>query len=435
MEFNASLIVTELLAKTLENAAKEFAIQCITEVARRHNFDVEKEIELLNLANVSLIRKKMAKKTAEPKKQKEPKEKKSAFPLPFDPALVNVLDCQALVHNHGLFTQCQNTKMVDGDFCKGCQSKADKSASGKPDCGTVADRIATDLFGYKDFKGRKQVPYVKVLRKLSITDEDVIKHTGMLQISINPKHFVDFAEEKKKEKKAQKKEQKKEQNETTEKKGRGRPKKTPPVIRADDVDDLYNQLGEIEIDVSDDEVEEEVEPEVIQPVAEVVQPVAEVVQKKEKAKAKLSETEKEAKVIALEQEREANKKAKEAEKEAIKKAKEAEKEAAKKAKEDAKKTKKATPDAKKTKDENVAKNATPEQQATEVNLKVKRFEIDGVKYLISVGTNVLYDLQQNEVGIWNEETKTIDPLPEEDDEEIEEDADEDEEEVEDEYDA
>ena len=45
--FNASLEVTELLMKTLENAARNLAARCISEVASRHGFDAEKEIQAL----------------------------------------------------------------------------------------------------------------------------------------------------------------------------------------------------------------------------------------------------------------------------------------------------------------------------------------------------------------------------------------------------
>ena len=47
--FNASIEVTELLMKTLENAAKKLAARCISEVATRHGFDAEKEIQALGL--------------------------------------------------------------------------------------------------------------------------------------------------------------------------------------------------------------------------------------------------------------------------------------------------------------------------------------------------------------------------------------------------
>ena len=63
-EFNASIQVTELLMKTLENVAKDLASRCISEVASRHGLNAEEEIRALGLENLSLIRKQMAKKSA-----------------------------------------------------------------------------------------------------------------------------------------------------------------------------------------------------------------------------------------------------------------------------------------------------------------------------------------------------------------------------------
>ena len=40
-KFNASVEVTEILMKTLENAARKLAARCISEVASRHGFDAE----------------------------------------------------------------------------------------------------------------------------------------------------------------------------------------------------------------------------------------------------------------------------------------------------------------------------------------------------------------------------------------------------------
>jgi hypothetical protein len=55
----------------------------------------------------------------------------------------------------------------------------------------------------------------------------------------------------------------------------------------------------------------------------------------------------------------------------------------------------------------------------ETKISVSRIEIGGVKYLKSTA-NVLYVPEtQEEVGIWNPETQTIKPLPEEEEDELE----------------
>ena len=66
--FNASIEVTELLMKTLENVARGLASKCIMESGKRHGFDVEEEIRLLGLEKVCLTRKPMGKKGSKEKK-------------------------------------------------------------------------------------------------------------------------------------------------------------------------------------------------------------------------------------------------------------------------------------------------------------------------------------------------------------------------------
>jgi hypothetical protein len=228
-QFNASITVTELLMKTLENCAKDLASRCITEAASRHGFDASEEIRVLGLENLSLIRKQMAKKSVskgdkKEKKVREPKEKKSVFPMPFVPELADKAGCQGLAYNRGLFTQCAKKRMENGDYCKGCQTEADKNASGCPDCGTVESRLATGLYEFKDPKGRSPISYVKVLEKLKLSADASMEEAGKLNIEIPNDHFV-ILEKSKKESVA-----------------RGRPcklvKKTG-AVEADNVTDLF----------------------------------------------------------------------------------------------------------------------------------------------------------------------------------------------------
>ena len=428
--FNASIAVTELLMKTLENNAKNLAIRCITEAAGRHGFDASEEIRVLGLENLTLIRKQMAKKSVSKsgsKKEKKPlMEKKSVFPMPFIPELVDMAGCQGLAFNRGLFTQCPKKRMEKGNFCSGCQTEADKNASGCPDCGTVQARCATGLYEFKDSKGRSPVSYIKVLEKLKLNQESAIEEAGKLHIVLDNEHFV-LAEAKEKSKKS-----------------KGRPKKTG-AVQADNVTDLFAKLSS----ESDDEVIEDLEEE---------KPV-------KAAKAKLSEEEKAAKKAALEEER-ALKKAlaqqqrdakiaeERAEKEAKRKAeaeiKKAEREAkiaqekeereakrlqekalAEQKKEGSKKSvKKALAEPNKEESKPAPKpDQKPDQKPAPVvtadapvtaKVSVTRIQIAGKAYLKS-STNILYDpTSKEEVGIWDPETKTIKELPQEDDDEEEE---------------
>lgn len=426
-QFNASIAVTELLMKTLENCAKELASRCISEAASRHGFDASEEIRVLGLENLSLIRKQMAKKSSkqqgESKKKSNAnqergakKEKKSVFPMPFVAELVNESGCKGLAYNRGLFTQCQKNCMENGNFCKSCQAEADKNASGCPDCGTVEARLATGLYEFKDSKGRSPISYVKVLEKLKLSQEAALEAAGKLNIEISNEHFVIVEKSKK---------------------SKGRPKKTG-AIKADNVSDMFAKLASDEAVVEEKEISD----------SEEDKPV------KVSKKAKLSEEEKAAKKAALEEqralkkaERDAKLAEERAEKEAKRKAeadqkkaereekiakekaereakraqekaeKEAKKAAEKAAKEATKGSKKPV-ESKTAKEEPKAPAPTPAPAPEKVS--VTRIQIGGKTYLKS-STNILYDLAtKDEVGLWDPETKTIKELPEDDEEEEEE---------------
>jgi len=460
--FNASVEVTELLMKTLENAARKLAVRCIYEAANRHGFDAEAEIQALGLENLSVMRKQMAKKTVAEKgekKEKKPREpKKSVFPMPFFAENVNADGCQGLAYNRGLFTQCLKNRLETGDYCKGCQTEADKNASGCPDCGNVSSRLATGLYEFKDPKGRSPISYVKLMKKLNLTLEQVSEETGKTGKTIPEEHLV-----------------------VVEKKfTRGRPKKVN-AVETDDLSVVSDLFSKISLDKKQEEQEEK---EVLEEVLEEEEKEEEEVLEEEEVespvktkKPKLSEdekaekkaaleaekAEKEAKKLALEAEKAEKKAALEAEKEAKKaaleaeKAEKAEKKRALEAEKEAKKlaleaekaqkkeAEKAERQAKREaeKTQKKEKNATEkvekatekvDEKATEkatekvdeepqpppAKVKVTRIQISGKSYLKTTN-NLLYNPEtKEEVGIWDPDTKTIKPLPEEEDEEEEE---------------
>ena len=445
--FNASISVTDLLMKTLENCAKNLAMRCISEAASRHGFDASEEIRVLGLENLTLIRKQMAKKSVG-KGDKKPrervaKEKKYVFPMPFVPEEIDKDGCQGLAYNRGLFTQCSKKRMENGNFCSGCQSESDKNASGCPDCGNVESRCATGLYEFKDPKGRSPVYYLKILDKLKLTKDAALEEAGKLNIEIPEEHFVVLAGAKEKSKK--------------ESTARGRPKKTC-AIEVDNVNDLFAKLS---IEGNEEDIEEVEE----NPVKS----------SSKQTKANLSDDEKAAKKAALEEER-AIKKAALEEERAIKKAEREAKLADEKAEREAKRNaeaelkrvereakvlqEKAERDAKRAQEKlerdqkKAAEKAVKEAEKASKSKKsvakkepntvvtpvktplaeqnpivrtasdsapakvtVTRIQISGKNYLKS-NINILYDPEtKEEVGLWDPETNTINELP---DDEVEE---------------
>jgi len=92
--------------------------------------------------------------------------------------------------------------------------------------------------------------------------------------------------------------------------------------------------------------------------------------------------------------------------------------------EEPKAEKKAEPKAEKKAEPNAEKKAEPtppeedEEEEEEEEIEVKRFKHKGVEYL-KAGDNVLYNMDSEVVGIWNELTNEIDPAPDDDDDDDE----------------
>jgi hypothetical protein len=417
----------------------------------KYNFDAEEALRELNVSDISLS---VSKKTVKTKEIKEKvvvvKEKvvvvKSKYPMPFSGTIKEGC-CSGLRQNHGLYTQCETTVNSDEKYCKKCGPS--------PQFGTIEQRLAVGLMEFRDSKGKGPIHFTKVMKKLKISQEEVEEEAGKLNIIINPIHF---------------------EEEKVEKREKGRPKKPRKIVELEnDSTDLFAALVAKANEESDDSEEEEesadekisIAESVIDTVLEKVSVTVEnnekkaekealkeaekqallqkkesekqaLLQKKEAEKA-LKEAEKEAEKQkkesekqALLQKKEAEKQKKEEEKQALLQKKEAEKalkEAEKQKKEAEKKpavkSKKETSDSEteKKKSKPAEKKVTKVVEEEEEEDVVKRFEFEGVKYLKSKKTGIIYNMEQDVIGKWNDKTGKID-FEEADSEEEEEEYDE-----------
>jgi len=417
--------MSEMLMSSMSRLVYENVEKAVRYCGSVHNFDADLMLSSMNLS-VELSSKKSKSKSTKEKvvKEKVVKEKvvKSKVPMPFSgKGLENC--CKALRQNHGLYTQC-DTKVEDSEYCKKC-------VNGEK-FGTIDQRLAVGLMEFRDPNGKAPTAYMKVLNKLKISREEAESEAGKLNIILDDIHF---------------------QEEKTEKKEKGRPKKAKKIIELeDDSTDLFAELVKnANKDVESDEEEsndekssiaESIIDTVLEKVSETVEnnekkaeKEAEKKQKKdaekaEKEAAKLAEKEKkEAEKLAEKQKKEAEKAEKEAaklaekqkkeaekaEKEAAKLAEKQKKEAEKKQKE-AEKEKKADEKPKKTEEKKKKADEKP-KKAEEKKKKdeeeeeedvVKRFEFEGVKYLKSKKTGIIYNMDQDVIGKWNEKTGKID---------------------------
>ena len=391
--------MSEMLMSSLSRLVYENVEKAVRHCGSIYNFDAESALNSLNLC-VELSSKKSKVVKSKVVKEKVVKEKvvKSKVPMPFSgKALENC--CKALRQNHGLYTQC-DTEVKDSEYCKKC-------VNGEK-FGTIEQRLAVGLMEYRDPSGKTPTAYMKVLKKLKISREEAESEAGKLNIIIDDIHF---------------------EEEKTEKKEKGRPKKAKKIIELeDDSTDLFANLvkNANKIDFGSDEEEsndekssiaESIIDTVLEKVSETVEnnekkaeKEAEKKQKKdaekaEKEAAKLAEKEKkEAEKLAEKQKKEAEKAEKEAAKLAEKQKKEAEKKQKEAEKEKKPEEKKKKADEKPKKTEEKPKK-TEEEEEEDV---VKRFEFEGVKYLKSKKTGIIYNMDQDVIGKWNEKTGKID---------------------------
>jgi len=433
------------LSLEMNNGVSKLMLEMVSKAVRYcgevHNFDAELMLVTMNV-NVSVSDMSVDKKSK--KSLAVEKCVKSRIPLPFSgKAKENC--CHGLRQNHGLYTQCE-TVVKDKRYCNKCGEN--------PEYGTIDERLEAGLMEFRDPKGKSPTHFMKVMKKLKISREEVEEEAGKLNIIINDIHF---------------------EEEKVEKKEKGRPKKPKRRIElADDSTDLFAALvakANEESDESGSSSEEDkssIAENIIDSVLDKVSVIAENKEKEaiKQAEKQKKEAEKEALKQAEKAEKEALKQAEKAEKEALKQAEKAEKEAVKQAeiqkKEALKQSeiqKKAEKEAEKQKKEaekaekealklaekqkkeeekqkkesvqasKVVKSKKESVEPVEVEVSsekkasksaavkeveepeediVKRFEFEGVKYLKSKKTGIIYNMEHDVIGKWNEKTGKID---------------------------
>jgi hypothetical protein len=405
--FNATVFVSEQLNRLIVNAAQELANRVVVECGSRYNFDSEEAIRLLGLNYIKLERKSTGKTVEKSTPKAKVMVAKPAFPLPYNGEF-NDIYCYALRQNNGLYTQCQIARKGDKHFCKSCQALADKN-EGTPEYGVIQSRQATGIFEYVDPKGRKPVAYTKVMKKYKVTSEQVLEEAGKFNIIIDSNHFIIPEEDVKRGRpKAAEKTPK-------EPKGaKGRPKKTKKVLQIEgDEEDLFAALV-ADANEEDEEIELAPKKKGKSEEEKEAERIAKETEKAEKAaKLAIEKAEKELKLAAEKAEKEAKKETERLAREAKKAEEEAAKLAKKEALEQAKKDKEAKLLEAKTKKS--SKKAAEPVEDDEEPVKVKKIEFEGKKYLKSVKTGIIYDLnefvknqEQVVVGQWNEAKNKID---------------------------
>ena len=228
---------------------------------------------------------------------------------------VRLENCKNLKYEGGLYVQCRERKCESG-YCESCKSEGEY--------GTTEERMKVDITDYIDPKGRKVVPYSKIMKKMNVSKEEVLIRAEELGEEIAECHFLEV-----KSKRGRPRKEK--QEEPKEKRKRGRPRKEKNVSSNNSGEDLIASLLE---------------------------------------KSKTTETTETTEIAETKIEEKSEKEL----------------------------------------ETNLDNNNDDDEEET----NVISFEINGKIYLKSE-ENILFDYESHDaVGMWNEETKEIDDIPDED---------------------
>ena len=371
------------------------------------------------------------------------KEVSGSIMLPFSKSVIKE-SCWGIEYNGGLFTQCVRMKCLSSDYCKICVKSASVSESGIPVCGNVSMRLSCELMEYRDLKGRKPIAYRKYLESKSLSLERAIEYAKSCNIVLDEVHL---------------------KNDETKVK-RGRPVKESVPMECSVTEDLFAKLiNDTVVDTVVSQVDTVVD--TVVPQVDTVVPKVDTkktsklsdeeksIKKQELAEAKqlakqlAKQAEAEAKQLAKQKAIEAKQKAievKQLAKQLLKQEADAKKALQKESKKKSNKSKVADKETKVADNESkvadketkvadneskvadneskvadneskVADNESKVADKVETKVTVKRVTINGVEYLKST-TGVLYDEKtKEEMGIYDEETKTIKAIEYDDDEE------------------
>ena len=152
-------------------------------LSSKYNFDGDEAYRMI--CECSGIEKKISKKNSK-------KVLKSLFPLPYNGEL-NGECCFGLRLNSGLYTQCPSLRPEDGAYCGLCNKQATKNEHGLPDYGSIQTRSSKYLKDeeFVDPSGKKPVAYTKIMKKLKLTEEQVREEAAKHNMTLDPRHFVE----------------------------------------------------------------------------------------------------------------------------------------------------------------------------------------------------------------------------------------------------
>jgi len=409
----------------------------IVALASKYNFDAEEAVRMICECE-GLTKSRSSKKVSE-----KVKIVKSAFPLPYNGEL-NSECCFGIRQNSGLYTQCPSVRPKSAAYCGSCDKQAAKNGHGLPDYGNIQTRLSkyNNDEEFVDPSGKKPVAYTKIMKKFKVTEEQVREEAAKHNMTLDPRHF-----EEKVVKKSGRPAKVVTEQEPKEVKSKGRPKKSKKVLElAGEEEDLFASLvmsSLVPSAASKNNKEDVIVETVTSEIISVAESVADdnsslgdvdvVVdakpKKKKKTKIVVEQNQNkvalaEQKKLEAEQKKQALAEQKAAEKLALAEQKKAEAEKKKAAlaeqkaaeklalaeqkKLEAEQKKKVLAKQKKSKVDDDDRPSPAFVEPPEEADVVKKIEFEGKKYLKSKNTGIIYNMEQDVIGKWNEAKQRID---------------------------
>jgi hypothetical protein len=217
----------------MERAMSKMLLEVVTEISSKYGLDI-----------------------SEVKNEKEKnKEKGKKIILPFC-GRINDEKCQGIKINYCLYTQCENN-IFQKNLCKTCDKQSEKNSDGKPNYGTIDERLDKN---YKDKNGKQPIKYSKFMDKMNITREMAEKEAQEQGVTIPEEEFEIKKTSRGRPKKSTSTTDTSDEESIAEPKKRGRPPKEKKVIENGNVgDDLIKNLIE-EANKSEPKIEATPEP-------------------------------------------------------------------------------------------------------------------------------------------------------------------------------
>ena len=212
----------------MEKAMSKMLLEVVSEISSKYGLDiseVKKEIGL----EVKIVNEK-----------EKNKEKGKKIMLPFC-GRIDEERCQGIKINYGLYTQCENN-IFQKNLCKTCHKQSEKNSDGKPNYGTIDERLDKN---YKDKNGKQPIKYSKFMDKMNITREMAEKEAEEQGVTIPEEEFEIKKTTRGRPKKSTSTTDTSDEESIAEPKKRGRPPKEKKVIENGNVgDDLIKNLIE-----------------------------------------------------------------------------------------------------------------------------------------------------------------------------------------------